>query len=66
MKLLEYSSLELLITVLVQSKIWVSLSSNTEILMFGFLKRQYDVVFKSTDFGASLQSSNPSSTILRL
>lgn len=66
MKLLEYISLELLITVLVQSKIWIFLACNTERRMFRFLKRRCGVVFKSTDVGASLQSSNPSSTILRL
>lgn len=45
MKLLEYISLELVITVLVQSKIWLFLSCRTEI-QFLFLKRRYDVVFK--------------------
>lgn len=52
MKLLEYISLELVITAPVQSKIWLFLSCRIEI-PFLFLKTWYDVVFKGIDFGAS-------------
>lgn len=62
MKLLQYISPELVMIVLMQSKTWIFLPCSTEMLMFPFLKRPYDAVFKSTDFGASLQGSNPSST----